>query len=123
MYSGNTKVEVKSDLCNSYGWDTAIVYIQAMGHNNYANVNRDTTGNTRPLNTGDTGDEKCKIFDMAVNCFEWTTEYCIITGNNYALPCSFRSGKYDGDKYTSYRDYNNVESKNIGLSFRPLLYI
>ncbi len=38
MYSGNSYVE--SDLINSYAWDTAIVYIQAMGNPNYANAKR-----------------------------------------------------------------------------------
>ena len=34
-YEGNTSV--KSDLINSYAWDTAIVYIQEAGNSNYAN--------------------------------------------------------------------------------------
>ena len=28
---------IKSDLMNSYAWDTAIVYIQEAGNTNYAN--------------------------------------------------------------------------------------
>ena len=35
MYKDDSYVE--SDLVNSYAWDTAIVYIQAMGNTNYAN--------------------------------------------------------------------------------------
>ena len=34
-YAGSTSV--KSDLINSYAWDTAIVYIQEVGNSNYAN--------------------------------------------------------------------------------------
>ncbi len=74
MYSsGNESSYVESDLVNSYAWDTAIVYIQKMGHSNYANANGSTKSSV--LNTGATGDEKCHIFDMAGNLLEWTTEY------------------------------------------------
>ena len=88
MYKNDKYVE--SDLINSYAWDTAIVYIQEMGNENYANANRDTTGNTSLMNTGSTGDEKCKIFDMAANLSEWTTEYSTFTRNSYAFPCTTR---------------------------------
>ncbi len=39
MYKKDSSVGVESDLVNSYAWDTAIVYIQAMGNGNenYAN--------------------------------------------------------------------------------------
>ena len=63
---------VKSDLMNSYTWDTAIVYIEEAGHVNYANQN---SKNKSLSNTGATGDEVCKINDMASNLMEWTTEY------------------------------------------------
>ena len=55
---------VKSDLMNSYAWDTAIVFIQEAGHANYANKK---DGNGTLKNTGATGDEVCKINDMASN--------------------------------------------------------
>ena len=57
MYYGNSYVE--SDLVNSYAWDTAIVYVQAMGNSNYANA---VDGNGTLNNTGETRDEKCKIW-------------------------------------------------------------
>ena len=85
---------MESDLCNSYGWDTAIIYIQAMGHSNYANANRDTTGNTSKLKTGETGDEVCKIFDMAANCKEWTTEYSTDVNNDHASPSTRKVGEF-----------------------------
>ena len=71
MYYGNSFVE--SDLCNSYAWDTTLLYIQLMGNLNYANQGKGA--NTSLKNTGKTGDEKCKVFDMAGNLREWTTEY------------------------------------------------
>ncbi len=62
---------VKSDLMNSYAWDTAIVYIQEAGNANYANQ---TSKNTSLSNTGTNSDEVCKINDMASNLYEWTTD-------------------------------------------------
>ena len=122
MYKNDKYVE--SDLVNSYAWDTAIVYIQAMGNENYANANRDTTGNTSLMNTGSTGDEKCKIFDMAGNTKEWTTEYRAHTDSSGAYPCTSRGGYYGGSSYyTSNRGSGNATLSYSGVSFRPLLYV
>ena len=115
---------VGSDLINSYAWDTAIVYIQAMGNSNYANANRDTAGNTRLMNTGSTGDEKCKIFDMAANTREWNTEYGTYTTSGNARPCTFRGGHYgDTTGYTCARNFTNAADNIYNISFRPLLYV
>ena len=97
MYSGDSYVE--SDLINSYAWDTAIVYIQTMGNTNYANANRDTTGNKSLKNTGETGDKVCKIFDMAGNCFEWTTEYSTYIYDSHTYPCTYRGGDWRTYRY------------------------
>ena len=122
MYKNDKYVE--SDLVNSYAWDTAIVYIQTMGNENYANANRDTTGNTSLKNTGSTRDEKCKIFDMAGNELEWTTEYSTGAGSSIACPCTHRGGSYSVSYYyTSVRSYNVATSSDYSLSFRPLLYV
>ena len=88
MYKNDSYVE--SDLINSYAWDTAVLYIQAMGNSNYANANRERTGNTSLKNTGSTGDQKCKIFDMAENTLEWTTEYSTNVNSRYGCPCTNR---------------------------------
>ena len=120
MYKNDKYVE--SDLVNSYAWDTAIVYIQAMGNENYANANRGT--NTSLKNTGSTGDEKCKIFDMAANTAEWTTEYSTLTFSSLAYPCANRGGDYSSSNgYTCNRNYLSATRSNIGISFRPLLYV
>ena len=122
MYKNDKYVE--SDLINSYAWDTAIVYIQAMGNSNYANANKNTTGNTSLMNTGSTGDEKCKIFDMAGNELEWTTEYSTFTGNSYAIPCTSRGGSYSSSSdYTSNRNNDIAIYSDYNISFRPLLYV
>ena len=120
MYKNDKYVE--SDLINSYAWDTAIVYIQAMGNENYANANRGT--NTSLKNTGSTGDEKCKIFDMARNTLEWTTEYGTYTNFGIAYPCTRRGGYFVGSGYyTSYRSDSFATSSGYDVSFRPILYV
>ena len=123
MYKNDSYVE--SDLINSYAWDTAIVYIQAMGNSNYANANRNTTGNTDLKDTGSTGDQKCKIFDMAGNTLEWTTEYGTYPFSGGACPWTTRGGYYRYNLCcTSYRSYctSATNSRNY-ISFRPLLYV
>ena len=123
MYKNDSYVE--SDLINSYAWDTAIVYIQAMGNSNYANANRDTTGNTDLKDTGSTGDQKCKIFDMAGNTVEWTTEYSTNARSSSAYPCTSRGGSYNVSAYyTSFRGNRGGATYSDGcISFRPLLYV
>ena len=120
MYKNDKYVE--SDLINSYAWDTAIVYIQAMGNSNYANQ-RDGNGTLK--NTGSTGDEKCKIFDMARNTMEWTTEYSTDTPSSFAYPCSRRGGEciYSSNYYTRSRYRAYATSSPFNVSFRPLLYV
>ena len=119
MYKNDKYVE--SDLINSYAWDTAIVYIQAMGNSNYANQG---DGNGTLKNTGSTRDEKCKIFDMAGNTFEWTTEYSTSTISSTAYPCSRRGGDYfNSGIYTSSRYGYVAASGDKNISFRPLLYV
>ena len=120
MYKNDKYVE--SDLVNSYAWDTAIVYIQAMGNSNYANANGGT--NTSLKDTGSTGDEKCKIFDMAGNEWEWTTEYGSYTDSRCAYPCTIRGGYFDNSVYyTSDREYYNATDSFGKIGFRPLLYV
>ena len=123
MYKNDKYVE--SDLINSYAWDTAIVYIQEMGNENYANANKDITGNTSIMNTGSTGDEKCKIFDMAGNPQEWTTEYCAYTGINTVFPCTVRGGYHIRPHFnTCYRNgASTTGGFSYGQSFRTLLYV
>ena len=64
-----------------------IVFIQEMGHTNYANKN---SVNKEIKNTGTIGDEVCNIHDMSSNIEEWTTEYCTYSDSNMARPCTER---------------------------------
>ena len=127
MYSaGDTTVGVESDLVNSYAWDTAIVFIQSMNeaNSNYANSGRDETGNTSLMNTGETGDKVCNIFDMAANVGEWTTEYSTYTNSSHAIPCTLRGGDYDNSSYyTAVRNINYATYSVNYIGFRVALYI
>ena len=119
MYKNDSYVE--SDLVNSYAWDTAIVYIQAMGNSNYANQ---TDGNGTLKNTGATGNQKCKIFDMAGNIREWITEYSTSTNSIRADSCTNRGGcYYYSTDYTSVRDISSATYSNYFISFRMLFYV
>ncbi len=128
MYQeGDTTVGVESDLVNSYAWDTAIVFIQSMdeANSNYANANRNTTGNRVLKNTGETGDEVCNIFDMAANIKEWTTEYSTYKPNSGAGPCVGRGGIYNeyGSDYTANRSTYYAITSRLDISFREVLYV
>ena len=91
---------VKSDLMNSYAWDTAIVYIQEATGEDYANKN---TVIFSLYDTGTIGDEVCKINDMSSNMCEWTTEYSSRTTSPiHEYPCTTRGGTY---------------SYNLGITF------
>ena len=92
-YADSTSV--KSDLMNSYAWDTAIVFIQECGRTNYANQDGYSINNNL-TNTGTGQDEVCKINDMASNIVEWTTEYSSSedSSEDNAYPCTFRGGSY-----------------------------
>ena len=123
-------ISVKSDLMNSYAWDTAIAYIQEAGIINYANK-RGTDINTELTNTGTKQDEACKINDMASNLFEWTTEYCTsnyvsppITraGGGNGAPCTVRGGIYDNNNYFTCGRGSYTNTDNVG-GFRITLYM
>ena len=113
---------VKSDLMNSYAWDTAIVFIQECGYTNYANQ---TSKNTSLADTGKNSDEVCKINDLASNCAEWTTEYSSDTDSGSAYPCVYRGGDYSySSHYTSFRYYDYATTRSFYyMSFRPSLYL
>ena len=82
MYTSNL---FTSDLVNSYAWDTAIVFFQEFGENTTysrktsVNIFLANTGTSGTSYTGYTGTEKdiiCNVYDMASNCWEWSTETC-----------------------------------------------
>ena len=121
-YADSTSV--KSDLMNSYAWDTAIVFIQECGHTNYANQDGMSI-NSNLTNTGTGQDEKCKINDMASNIREWTTEYSRYTPSSSANPCTNRGGYYYyGYPYTASRLSSYATYSNNRIRFPPqLVYV
>ena len=134
MYGSEAKVT--SDLINSYAWDTAIVFVQKCGTERNSSTYSYTCGcsstsTSAPQTTGTNileatskVDKQCNIFDMAGNCYEWTTE----THSNSYSPFVVRGGfYYDGGSnfYTSNRLYCSGDTSyaNSYNSFRPLLYL
>ena len=130
MYGSEAKVT--SDLINSYAWDTAIVFIQKCGTESNSStysytVGESSTSTSEPQATGtnilkatNKIDKQCNIFDMAGNCFEWTTE----TSSNSGWPCVSRGGYCNySTYYTSDRNDSNTSHATSPDSFRPLLYL
>ena len=130
IYSG-----VNSDLVNSYAWDTAILFIQQKGQeNNSATYSIQNGFSTTPLKESLTGegilantnsvDKQCNIYDMAGNCFEWSTETHVIP----SFPCAtWRGGScYNNESIdcTSLRYSYDGTTDNFAVSaFRLLLYL
>ena len=130
MYGSESKVT--SDLINSYAWDTAIVFIQKCGTESNSSTysytyGQSSTSTSEPQTTGTNilkatskVDKQCNIFDMAGNCYEWTTE----TSSNSDLPCVYRGGDFGNrNPYTSNRFNHNTSDAYSYNSFRPLLYL
>ena len=127
MYSDSN---FESDLMNSYAWDTAIVFLQKFDNRAnktkpYSRQNSLNTGSlasqgTNSLEDTSKQDVICNVWDMASNCYEWTTETC---SSSYS-PCTIRGGRYyDSGSYTSGRDYYGTSNSGVGISFRSLLYM
>ena len=128
MYSDSN---FESDLMNSYAWDTAIVFLQKFDNRaNKASLkpySRQTSLNdslasqgTNNLSEGSKQDVICNVYDMASNCWEWTTETFSSSGN----PCTSRGGIYTfSNYYTSSRDLYGTSNSGDYISFRSLLYM
>ncbi len=113
----------ESDLMNSYAWDTATVFIQqCLENNDYSmqnSLNKEILA-SQGTNNLETKDEKCNIYDMASNCWEWTTETC----SYFVGPCVRRGGSYlDSDYYTAQRSYVALDISSNYNTFRPILYL
>lgn len=121
----NNILPFTSDLINSYAWDTAIVFEQAFDNRttdktwlyskqNSLNTSLATTG-TNNLTDTTKQDKICNIWDMASNCWEWTTE--TYSYSNY--PCVNRGGGYrDSCNYTSSR-YSQLHDRCLQPQFFP----
>lgn len=128
MYASD---EFTSDLTNSYAWDTAIVFIQIFGKESNSKTYSHQLGkSTDTTNFGITGkikllstssiDKQCNIFDMAGDCWEWSTE----TKSDKNHPCIYRGGGYCYEfDYTSVRYRKELTNVSKDFSFRPIIYI
>ena len=128
MYSGTP---FESDLINSYAWNTATLFLQTFDNRTLANkkvYSKQNSLNDRLASHGtnklesDKQDLICNVWDMASNCWEWTTETC----NYIGYPCAHQGGVYDisgGNSSVSFRDNNSTAFNGSGFSFRPILYL
>ena len=130
MYEGTP---FESDLVNSYAWDTATLFLQTIDNRttdkskkysiqNSLNIKSDglASKGTNKLDVSKQ-DKICNVYDMASNCFEWTTETFT---NDSICPCMFRGGGYyNSNGYTSIRINRRVTSSSGTFSFRPILYL
>mgnify|MGYP001851463387 CR=1 FL=1 len=118
-YADSTSV--KSDLINSYAWDTAIVYIQEAKNPKYS---IETSKNSKLGNTGENSDEVCKINDLSSNLAEWTTEYSNFFNYQYPYECVLRGGHFSYDlDMTSNRGMDSPIYSYSSNGFRLILYI
>ena len=127
MYEGTP---FESDLINSYAWDTATLFLQTIDNRTtdktkkYSRQNSLNTSlaiqGTNNLTNASQQDKICNVYDMASNCFEWSTETCSLSN----IPCTPRGGHchYSGN-YTSNRGRTSTTSSYNISSFRPLLYL
>ena len=122
MYSkdndNNSITEFASDLMNSYAWDTATLFLQECGEERYSIKSSVNTSSDGLAEKGTLTDHPCNVYDMASNCYEWTTE----TSSKDDYPFVSRGGGYnDSYYYTSSR--NSTGSSIAYHSFRPVLYL
>ena len=122
MYTSNN---FKSDLINSYAWDTAIVFIQTFSTESDASKYADLNKSKTFANTGINTDKYCNIYDMSGNTIEWSTEtyrdasnFCVRRGGWYSNYTGFPSSAGTG-----YRDGVIETISHSTISFRPLLYV
>ena len=119
-----------SDLMNSYAWDTAVYFLQKFDNRaNKASLkpySRQNSLNTSLASQGTNNlevskqDVICNVYDMASNCWEWTTE----TFSSSDFPCTYRGGLYDSSNYyTSFRGNTDTSNSYGHFSFRSLLYM
>ena len=130
MYTGTP---FESDLVNSYAWDTATLFLQTFDNRTnkdslkkysiQTSLNTKSDGlATQGTNKLDTSkkDKICNVYDMASNCFEWSTETYSLSGG----PCTIRGGYYGlSNYYTSIRFCIGTADSHNSNSFRPLLYL
>ncbi len=139
MYQNKT---FESDLMNSYAFDTAIVFIQTFGTDEFSKKYSVQSGqdiNNSIKNTGmsqlyyndSKEDKQCNIYDLAGNCVEWLTTTCarnertldqsVIKGGT-AHGYSVMGGPdstYNANFYYTY----TLDTSHEDIGFRIVLYL
>ena len=129
MYTGTP---FESDLVNSYAWDTATLFLQTIDNRtkdkttkysmqHSLNLSFLASQGTNKFPNTSAQDKICNVYDMASNCWEWSTETYSYSG----FPCTLRGGRFMsvGYEYTSARTNDPTTSSGGDISFRPLLYL
>ena len=127
MYDTNNFFE--SDLINSFAWDTATLFLQEYdnreynidsneNYKEYYSIQNSLNSSESPSLTGTTIDKICNVYDMASNCYEWTTE----TFNYGEGQCIGRGGCYNNSGLTNSRNYYQTNTARENGSFRPIIY-
>ena len=108
--SNNEKV--KSRLCSSYAWDTALKFIEQSENKDYltevATGTAITKTGTKVVNN---------IYDLGYNTYEWTTE----SSSNSSSACTIRGGVSSSESPITRKSQSNAGANNIG--FRIALFL
>ncbi len=135
MYTGTP---FESDLINSYAWDTATLFLQTFDNR----TNKDSlkkysiqtslntalddgfaSQGTNNLTEASKQDKICNVYDMASNCYEWSTE---TSSYSSGCPCTTRGGSFhNSPNFTSERGWTGLtpNTDRYFYSFRPILYL
>ena len=133
----NSKASAESMISNEYvqtglltgtAWDTVCHWIKSddelkdsRTYGNYSNSLAPANENSGTKRTAGFNEKwKVKnIYDLAGNVWEWTSE------KEYSSSFIFRGGSYDYDGSDYPVSYRNIYASdtNVGLGFRPRLYI
>jgi len=113
---------IKSKLISSYGWDTALKFIETQNSTYPTNSVGGYYGQSSPTKTGYDTTHPGNIYDMGGNVWEWTTEFC----STASSPCTLRGGCYyrSASAYpAAYRDYFSMTLAYGYFGFRVTLYM
>lgn len=127
MYATNNYFEC--DLVNSYAWDTATLFLQeyddraikpkvySIQNSIVFEINEKGTNNPKDSSKVD---KICNVYDMASNCYEFSTE----TNSDSDKSVIHRGGFcYVSDFHTCTRGTFNTTACDDYVSFRPILYV
>ena len=116
---------VKSKLISSYGWDTALKFIEIQNNtyptNSVGGYYKESSS-TDPTQTGYDATHPCNIYDMGGNVWEWTTESC----SDVSRTCTNRGGSFCdsmNDNPPAYHHTDSTTSAYNNLGFRVTLYM